>query len=458
MAFGFFKKKESFADRVFYNGHIYTLDQDVPWVDAVAVKDGKVLAVGSHEEMESLFNEDTEHVDLKEKYMFPGFIDIHHSPVMQMMEANYQMDEEEEQEAEEAEAKNIFASLEHAEIYEYLEDEDEELDLSGALSEGEIVYEIEEAEDEEAEDEEPGEGEEDEAEEDSEEGEEFDDETEYFIDNSEFTSKVAEAMDKLSDHGYTAVLDLRTPNEIENEFTDSLIEMYTEDQLKQRFFGALYVNRPVPARLVKEVLSMRRTKCVEVQDMVRNEVLHLVLDSSEGRVFPQTDLNEMLAECSDRGFILFVEAVEHDDLLKAYRAVDFVRNKGYKNNIIIMTDEELSEDEEAELSYDGSAYWTWRSDVMGRSFFDENMDDPYEAIEHLTLESAEMLGVEDILGSIEKGKYADFTVFSENLLEKRPSEFGKLYSDMTVVNGEIVHDVETENDEYMLNMVLYGRS
>ncbi len=40
MAFGFFKKKETHADRVFYNGHIYTMDPDVPWVDAVAVKDG----------------------------------------------------------------------------------------------------------------------------------------------------------------------------------------------------------------------------------------------------------------------------------------------------------------------------------------------------------------------------------------------------------------------------------
>ena len=66
--------------------------------------------------------------------------------------------------------------------------------------------------------------------------------------------------------------------------------------------------------------------------------------------------------------------------------------------------------------------------------------------------------MEDELGSIEKGKYADFVVFEENLLEKIPSEFGRLYSDMTIVNGEIVHDVQAENDEYMLNMILYNRS
>lgn len=443
MAFGFFKKKETYADRVFHNGHIYTMDVNMPWVDAVAVADGKVLAVGSFSEMDGIINDDTEVVDLKEKYMFPGFIDIHHSPVMQMMESDYSVDEEEEIEAQEEEAKNIFANLDHMEMYEYLEDEDEEELPEEALSDDvEIVYEIEG-------DEESLEYEDDEA---------FDDETEYFIDNSEFTSKVQETMDKLSDHGYTAVLDLRTPNDIENEFTDSLIELYTEGQLKQRFFGALYVNRPAPARLVKEVLSMRRTKCVEVEDMVKNEVLHLLLDSEEGRMFPQKDLNDILEECSDRGFILWIEAVTHEDLLKAYTAIDHVRNKGYKNNIIVVSDEDLTDEEDAEFSSSQTVYITWRSDVMGRSFFEGAITDSYDAIEHLTMEAAEMLGMEDKLGSIEKDKYADFVVFEENLLKKKPSEYGKLFSDMTIVNGEIVHDVEAENDEYMLNMILYNRS
>ena len=443
MAFGFFKKKETHADRVFYNGHIYTMDPDVPWVDAVAVKDGKIMAVGSYEQMDELFGDDTDHVDLNSKYMFPGFIDIHHSPVMQMMENNYSMNEEEEQEAEEEEAKNIFASLEHAEIYEYLQDEDDEEEFEAESEEAadlsddeaEIVLEVEG-------------------------DEEFDsdDETEYFLDNSEFTEKVAEAIAGLADHGYTTVLNLATPNEIENEFTDSLIEMYTEGELKQRFWGSLYVNRPVPARLIKEVLSMRRTKCVEVNDMIRNEVLHVLLDTPSGRIFPQSDLNDMLAECSDRGFILFIEAVDHDDLMKAYNAVEYVRNKGYKNNILIISDEDITDEEYAELSHPDSVYTVWRSDVMGRSFFEGNIKNAEDAIEHLTMFAAEVLGADDELGSIEKGKYADFVAFRENILEMRPSEFGKLFSDMTVVNGEIVHDVEAENDEYMLNMVLYGRS
>ena len=455
MAFGLFRKKEAFADKVFHNAHIYTMDSGLPWAEAVAVKDGKVLTVGNFEEMQAIINEETEVIDLNGKYMVPGFIDIHHSPVMKMMGEEIE-DEPEEQEEEEAETRNIFASLDHAAVYEYAEDG--EIDEWGA----------EEDDSEEESGEEPAledagttgeEGDSDEAEEyeGPDESDEFDDETEYFIDNSEFTEKAAETLEALSDHGFTTVLDLRTPNNVENEFTDSLIELYTEGRLNQRFFGALYINQPIPARLVKEVLNMRRTKCTEVGDMIKNEFLYVLLDSGEDRIFPQDALDSILEECADRGFSFYIEAVTKEDLLKAYNAVDYVRNRGHKNCIIIASDEELTDEEDAELSASATVYLTWRSDVMGRSFFEGNITDIEEAIEHLTLESAEMLGMESKLGSIERGKYADFAIFSENPLEVRPGQLSKLFCDMTVVDGEIVHDVDAENDEYLMNMIMYSR-
>ena len=451
MAFGLFRKKETFADKVFHNAHIYTMDSGLPWAEAVAVKDGKVLTVGNYEEMQSIINEDTEVVDLDGKYMVPGFIDIHHSPVMKMM-GDVVEDEEEEQEEEEAETRNIFASLDHAAVYEYAEDG--EIDEWGAEEED---SEEEPAEDDtESTDEEEASEEEEEFEIIDEDGE-LDNETEYYVDNSEFTEKAAETLEALSDHGFTTVLDLRTPNNVENEFTDSLIELYTEGKLNQRFFGALYINQPAPARLVKEVLNMRRTKCMEVGDMIRNEFLYVLLDSGEDRIFPQDALEGIMEECADRGFSFYIEAVTKEDLLKAYNAVDYVRNRGHKNCIIIASDEELTDEEDAELSASATVYLTWRSDVMGRSFFEGNITDSEEAIEHLTLESAEMLGMESKLGSIEKGKDADFAVFSENPLEVRPGELSRLFCDMTVVDGEIVHDVDAENDDYMMNMIMYSR-
>lgn len=442
MAFGFFKKKAACADKVFYNGHIYTMDPGLPWAEAVAVSDGKVMAVGNYDQMDSIIDDDTEVIDLEERYMLPGFIDIHHSPVMKMIGSDG-IDEEEEQEAEEAEEKNIFASMDHAAVYEYADD-------------GEID-EWASDEEEEAEDEEPEVSEE----EDTEDEEEFDgyedDETEYYVDNSEFNSRVEETLEKLSDRGFTTVMDIATPHQIENEFLNSLIELYTEEKLSHRFFGTLYINQPVPARLVKEVLNMRRTKCTELGDMIKNEFLYIKLDEEDGKAFPLTDLQEIMAECADRGFSFYIEAMGEEDLLKAYRAVDHIRNKGYKNIVIIASDEVLTEEEEAELSASDTVYLTWRSDAMGRSYFEGEITDIEEAIEHLTLGSAEMIGMEDKLGSIEKDKYADFAVFSENPLECRAGELSRLYCDMTVVNGEIIHDVDEENDEYMMDMILHSR-
>ena len=403
MAFGLFKKKETYADKVFYNAHVYTMDSGLPWTEAVAVKDGRILAVGNFEEMDVIIDDDTEIIDLGEKYMLPGFIDIHHSPVMKMMR---DMGQDEDEEA-------FYDEPDEDTMPEEPSDEDE--------------------------------------------FDELDDETEYYVDNSEFTEKVAQTMEALSDHGFTTVLDIRTPHNIENEFTDSLIELYTEGGLRQRFFGSLYIDKPVPGRLAKEVLSMRRTKCTELGDMIKNEFLYVLLDSGEDRVIPQDDLNSILEECADRGFSFYIEAVEREDMLEAYQAVEHVRSKGYRNCIIIATDEELTDEEDAELSASGTVYLIWRSDVMGGSFFEGKITDIEDAIEHLTMGSAEMLGMEEKLGSIEKGKYADFAVFSENPLETRPGELSKLFCDMTVLEGEIVSDVEAENEEYMLNMIMYSR-
>ncbi len=46
MAFGFFKKKPTGADTIFYNGTIYTMDPDQPAVQAVACTNGRVSAIG----------------------------------------------------------------------------------------------------------------------------------------------------------------------------------------------------------------------------------------------------------------------------------------------------------------------------------------------------------------------------------------------------------------------------
>ena len=73
MAFGFFKKRE-YADIIFKNGLIYTLDPNQPEAEAVACKGGSILAVGDEEDMDALMGSDSEVVDLEGKVMLPGFI------------------------------------------------------------------------------------------------------------------------------------------------------------------------------------------------------------------------------------------------------------------------------------------------------------------------------------------------------------------------------------------------
>ena len=39
------------ADQVFVNGGVYTMNQTMPWAEAVAVQDGIVVAVGGNSEI-----------------------------------------------------------------------------------------------------------------------------------------------------------------------------------------------------------------------------------------------------------------------------------------------------------------------------------------------------------------------------------------------------------------------
>ena len=68
------------ADVVYANGRIYTVDEERPWAEAVAVKDGRFLVVGSAEEAASVVGTETESVDLGGAFVMPGVFDLHSHP------------------------------------------------------------------------------------------------------------------------------------------------------------------------------------------------------------------------------------------------------------------------------------------------------------------------------------------------------------------------------------------
>lgn len=66
------------ADRIFTNGIVYTANDSQPKAEAVAVKDGKVIFVGSSTDARRHAGSNTEVIDLQGKTLLPGFVDAHY--------------------------------------------------------------------------------------------------------------------------------------------------------------------------------------------------------------------------------------------------------------------------------------------------------------------------------------------------------------------------------------------
>jgi len=65
------------ADMVLTNGKVFTGLDEKPRFQAVAVKDGKILAVGTNEEIAEYVGTSTQVLDVEGKLVIPGFIDAH---------------------------------------------------------------------------------------------------------------------------------------------------------------------------------------------------------------------------------------------------------------------------------------------------------------------------------------------------------------------------------------------
>jgi hypothetical protein len=71
---------EQRADLIFTNGAVYTVDAARRWARAVAVRGGRIVAVGTDEDVRALAGPDSEVVDLEDRMLLPGFQDAHVHP------------------------------------------------------------------------------------------------------------------------------------------------------------------------------------------------------------------------------------------------------------------------------------------------------------------------------------------------------------------------------------------
>jgi predicted amidohydrolase YtcJ len=65
------------ATRIFINGNVWTADPEKPHAEAIAIREDKILAVGSNQDVQAHRNENTEVIDLKGNFVSPGFNDAH---------------------------------------------------------------------------------------------------------------------------------------------------------------------------------------------------------------------------------------------------------------------------------------------------------------------------------------------------------------------------------------------
>jgi len=75
------------ADTVYTGGPILTINDAAPRAEAVAVKDGRILAVGALSDMDTHRGESTKTVDLAGRALLPGFVDSHGHVVMGGLQA-----------------------------------------------------------------------------------------------------------------------------------------------------------------------------------------------------------------------------------------------------------------------------------------------------------------------------------------------------------------------------------
>ena len=60
------------ADVIYKNGKIYTVNVDQPWAEAIAIKEGKVITIGSVDKVEDNIGKSTKVIDLEGKFVMPG--------------------------------------------------------------------------------------------------------------------------------------------------------------------------------------------------------------------------------------------------------------------------------------------------------------------------------------------------------------------------------------------------
>ncbi|WP_312352984.1 amidohydrolase family protein [Aminipila sp.] len=472
MIFGLFKKNQT-ADTVFVNGNIYTQDADLPWAEAVACKDGKIVYVGNSQEAEQFTGPETNVLDLEGKYMLPGFINTHSHPSIRIFEdayisipEEYDIDEvlglisdyifnnpEEETYFGYGFGPNLLKELTQEEASEKLDEvcSDKPIML---LSLGEGVFWVNNCALGQA----RAAAQEDGV---------LRISIDYFLqvvnpfNFEELQNKTLELASEYCSRGFTSIFNAGATEFMDNIYEEAIITMNQQDMIKQRYFGSFPVERNTKAQNVMNKLMQKRTNTTELDDFVHCNTLKINLRrEDEFKGIESENLKQLIEEASERGFDVHIDPLDYKAFRECMEIITAVRNAGYrKNHFIVACDESLRKDSEGfsldEMCLDNVYFQpSTKCDPLDEYGALEGSTSVEEIIDRLTMDAAVSLGISDKLGSIEAGKRADFTVYEENPFEViKPSLFKKLSAEMTVIEGQIVYDAEEDNMQEWYNLM-----
>ena len=456
MAFGLFKKKEA-ADLILINGKVRTLLVDDPEVEALAVLDGRILAMGDQEEILAEFEDDeTELIDLEGGVVLPGFILMNQNLVMDcfqglcsFIEENWGIDSLKQYIQKELDKRGfVFGHGYHPRLVKDLTPEEMRSVLDEVSSEKPIVLissggfqvwlntmaldQVKSVAEEEG----------------------VSQITLPYIvgvlellDFELLQEKVLDKAKAYCKEGITALFDLGTPDYFQSLYQEALVGFYQEGFLKQRFYGSLLINREVDPNGLAQKLMQNKTLCAELDGLINFNLLHLIVkeDKEPGLGLSRDALYEIVIAASERGFDIYLETLGPESLEQALEAFDEVRGAGYRKNLLmIATDETISQEmKEKFFSLDeihilpkeekgfgkNNEIGGYRGAISMESYTDK-----------MNIEAAVLLGEEANLGALDIGHYADFAIF-----DKDPYA-GNAQVVMTILDGVIVYDQEEDRD------------
>jgi predicted amidohydrolase YtcJ len=87
-----FADEESDQVQILYDAQVFTAESEHPYAEAVAIRGGRILAVGSLPAVEQSAGPGARKIDLKGKFLMPGMIDAHAHPIdggVTLIQANF---------------------------------------------------------------------------------------------------------------------------------------------------------------------------------------------------------------------------------------------------------------------------------------------------------------------------------------------------------------------------------